>query len=207
MRPTWDESFMLQAMVAATRSSCLVRRVGAALVRNKRVIASGYNGAPPNIQTCLETEVCFYQDLAYKDSLNGHGTYEDLKEQRKDSCSAIHAEKNAINQCSEVGLSAVGSELYITNFPCPGCVRDAIIPNKIAGIVVWKDYLRNPLLTMDEFELSKHWLAQAGIRVRKLDFPEERIKEIFNQVLLVGLRTEYKFSPSIPLTVHKSALE
>lgn len=193
MRPTWDESFMVHAMIAATRSSCLVRQVGAVLVRDKRVIASGYNGAPPDVETCLDTHVCFYQDLAWKDHEKGLGSYEDLKEQRKDFCSAVHAEKNAINQCSRYGVPAQGCDLYITNFPCPGCVRDSIIPNKIASIVVWKEYLRNQLLTMDELELSKHWLQRAGIKVRKLDLPENRIKEIFSMALMVGNRTDYKF--------------
>lgn len=197
MRPTWDESHMLQAIIAATRSSCLVRHVGATLVKDKRVIASGYNGAPPDVETCLETKVCFYQNLAHEDSLKNLGAFDVLKEQRKDFCSAIHAEKNAFNQCTLRGVSPEGADLYITNFPCPGCVRDVIIPNKINGIIVWKEYLRNKLLTMDEYEVSKLWLERAGVKVRKLDFPKERMMEIFSYALEVGERTSYKF---IPLT-------
>lgn len=192
-RPEWDESFMIQAILAATRASCLVRHVGAALVKEKRVIASGYNGAPPDVETCLDKGACFYQNLAYEDSLKGLGTFEVLKEQRKEFCSAIHAEKNAINQCTKHGVSPQGAELYITNFPCPGCVRDAIIPNQIKSIVVWKEYLKNPLLTMDEYEVSNFWLRQAGVKVRKLDLRKERINEIFSQALSVGERTSYRF--------------
>ncbi len=197
MRPTWDESFMLKAMVSAIRSSCLVRPVGAVLVRDKREVASGYNGAPPNVETCLETSVCFYQDLAYKDSLLGHGTYEDLKDKRKQFCVAAHAEINTFAQCSLLGISAAGCSLYITNFPCPGCVRDVIIPNKISEIVVWKDYLRNPAITLDELTMSELWLQRAGIKVRRLKFSETRIRELFVQLLMAGERTDYKF---IPLT-------
>lgn len=195
-RPTWDESFMLQAIMAATRGSCLVRYVGAVLVKEKRVIASGYNGAPPGVETCLETQVCFYQDLAHQDSLKGLGSYALLKEQRKDSCSAVHAEKNACAQCSRFGTSALGSVLFITNFPCPGCVRDAVIPNGISEVVVWKEYLQNPILTMDELELSKFWLGQAKIPVRKLELSQERLREIFNLALSVGDRLPYRFQPT-----------
>lgn len=204
MRPTWDETFMFQAMVASTRSNCLIRHVGATLVLDKRVVATGYNGAPPNVETCLEKQVCFYQDLAYQDSLTGLGTYEVLKEQRKEFCSVIHAEKNVYNQCSLHGVSARGGILYCTNYPCPGCVRDVIIPNFTSEVVVWKDYIRQPLLTMDEYQLSKHWLVQAGVKLRKFDFPEKRIKEIFGMMLTTGLRTDYKF---VPLTVAKTAAQ
>ena len=195
MRPSWDESFMLQAMVAALRSSCLVRSVGAVLVRDLRVIASGYNGAGPGIETCLDTGVCFYQDLAYQDSLKGLGRFEQLKEERKGFCSAVHAEKNAFNQCSRYGVSAQGASLYTTNFPCPGCARDVIVPNGVREIVVLKDYLENPLLTMDEYRVSEYWLGQAKIPVRKLDFSEERLKELLSTLLVVGNRSEYRFRP------------
>lgn len=195
MRPSWDESFMLQAMVAALRSSCLVRSVGAVLVRDLRVIASGYNGAGPGIETCLDAGVCFYQDLAYQDSLKGLGRFEQLKEERKGFCSAVHAEKNAFNQCSRYGVSAQGASLYTTNFPCPGCARDVIVPNGVREIVVLKDYLENPLLTMDEYRVSEYWLGQAKIPVRKLDFSEERLKELLSTLLVVGNRSEYRFRP------------
>lgn len=199
MRPSWDESFMVQAILAATRGSCLVRYVGAVLVRDKRIIASGYNGAPPGVETCLETEVCFYQDLAYQDSLKGLGTYEVMKEQRKSFCSAVHAEMNAKNQCSKFGISAAGSSLFVTSYPCPGCVKDVIIPNALSEVVVWQDYLSNPLLTMDEYAVSEYWLKQAKIPVRKLDLSHERLQEIFALALSVGTRLPYRFVPITPV--------
>lgn len=192
-RPSWDEMFMLHAILAAVRSSCLVRRCGAVIVKEKRVIASGYNGAPPGVETCLKTGVCYYQDLAFQDSEKGIGRYEDLKEQRKEFCIVVHAEKNAIAQCSVHGVSAVGSSMYITNFPCPGCVRDAIIPNKIAKIFIWKDYLRNILLTKDEYSVSMDMLNQVGIEVVKLELVQERAMEIFQESLRGGDRLEYRF--------------
>jgi dCMP deaminase len=194
-RPTWEESFMLHAILTATRSSCLVRRCGAVLVRDKRIIASGYNGAPPGIETCLDTGVCFYQDLAYVDSIKGLGTYEHLKEERKEFCIVVHAEKNAFNQCSKLGIEAEGSILYSTNFPCPRCTIDVIVPNKIREIFVWKDFLSNPLLTMDEFKVSEHILKQAKIAVKKVELSEERIMEIIHESLNNGNRLPYRFDP------------
>ena len=193
MRPTWDEFHMLTAIVTATRSSCLVRQVGAALVKDKRIIASGYNGAPPSVESCLDTQVCFYQNLAHEDHLKGLGLYEELKEQRKEFCSAIHAEKNAVNQCTIHGVDPRGASLFITNFPCPGCVRDVIIPTSISEVVVWKEYLRNKLLTMDEYEVSNFWLRQKGISVRKMELSSSRMQEIFAMALMVGGRSSYQF--------------
>jgi dCMP deaminase len=198
-RPTWDEMFMLHAILAGIRSSCLVRQVGAVLVRDKRIIASGYNGAPPNVTTCLEKEECFYQRLAHDDAEKGLGAFDILKEERKAFCSAIHAEKNAVNQCSVNGVSAAGTTLYISNFPCPGCVRDTIIPNRIEKIVVWKEYLSNKILTHDEYTLSNFWLGQAGVKISKMDFSRERIERIFSMALFVGDRLPYRFTAPVTL--------
>jgi dCMP deaminase len=192
-RPSWDEMFMIHAILSAVRSSCLVRRCGAVIVKDKRIIASGYNGAPPGVETCLDTGVCFYQNLAFLDSENNVGKYEDLKEQRKEFCIVVHAEKNAIAQCSVHGVSPVGGSMYITNFPCPGCVRDAIIPNGIKKIFIWKDYLRNILLTKDEHGVSMHMLNQVGIEIIKLDLTNERMMTIFQESLRGGDRLEYIF--------------
>jgi dCMP deaminase len=192
-RPSWDEMFMTHAILAAIRSSCLIRRCGAVIVKEKRIIASGYNGAPPGVETCLDTGVCYYQNLAFLDSENGVGKYEDLKEQRKEFCIVVHAEKNAVAQCSVHGVSPVGGSMYITNFPCPGCVRDAIIPNKIAKIFIWKDYLSNILLTKDEHGVSMDMLNQVGIEVVKMELTKERAMEIFQESLRGGDRLEYRF--------------
>ena len=195
-RPSWNEAFMLHAILAATRSSCLVRQCGAVIVKEKRIIASGYNGAPPGVETCLQTGTCFYQGLAHQDSEKGLGQYKDIKEQRKDFCIVIHAEKNAVNQCSLCGISAAGTTMYITNFPCPRCVIDTIIPNKIAKIFVWKDYLRNKLLTMDEYSVSKSLLDESGIEIVKIDLSQKRMREIFELTFLVGDRLDYQFDSS-----------
>lgn len=198
-RPSWDERFMMDAIGAATRSSCLVRQVGAVIVVEKHVVASGYNGAPPDMESCLDTGTCYYQDMAYRNSVKTGKSYEDLKEEHKQFCKAIHAEKNAFNQCTRRGVKPEGGKLYITNFPCPPCVRDVVIPNKIAEVVIWKDYLKNPLLDDDEYTVSRRWLQEAEIPIRKMELSEGRIMQIAALMVSVGNRLPYQFQPTLVL--------
>ena len=192
-RPTWDEQHMLAAMRAATRSSCLIRAVGANLVRDNRSIATGYNGAPPHVESCLELEHCHYQKLAWQDSKNCGIDYDTLKEQYKPFCIAVHAEANAFGQSSRIGPTADGAILYITNFPCPRCVRDHIIVNRLKAVKVWKDYLSNPLMSVDERRESERLLGAAGIPLEIVDLSYGRIAELQRLEFVVGNRTEYKF--------------
>lgn len=194
-RPTWHEIHMFQAISCATRSSCLKRAVGAVLVRDKRIIASGYAGAAPNVTTCLDLNYCYYEDLAFQDAQKNVGTFENLREQYKPFCLAVHAEANALGQCSRFGISAEGAFLYITNYPCPNCVKDYIITNKLEGILVWKSYLSNPLLTCDELRASEKMLAMAGVSVKEVAISNERVLEIAKLMTRVGERTDYKFIP------------
>jgi dCMP deaminase len=195
IRPTWDEIHMVDAIRVATRSSCLVRPVGASLVRGNRVIASGYNGAPPGIKSCLDLGECFYQRIAFEDSKRGLGTYERLKEERKPLCIAVHAEVNALSQCAKYGPSSAGSTLYITNLPCPTCTRNEILAKGVVGVKVWKGYLANPLLTLDEKTATENLLKQANVPLMYVDLTQERMKEIFSLMLTVGDRTDYVFQP------------
>jgi dCMP deaminase len=194
-RPTWDEIHMLDAIRVSTRSSCLVRPVGASLVRENRVIASGYNGAPPGIKNCLDLGECFYQRIAFEDSKKGLGSYEQLKEERKPLCIAVHAEVNAQSQCAKYGPSSVGSTLYITNMSCPTCTRNEILAKGVVGVKVWKSYLANPILTLDEKTATENLLEQAGVPLSYVDLSEERMREIFSLMLSAGNRTDYIFQP------------
>jgi dCMP deaminase len=195
VRPTWDEIHMVDAIRSATRSTCLIRAVGASLVRGNRVIASGYNGAPPEIKSCLEMGECFYQRVAYEDSLKGLGSYEDLKESRKHLCIAVHGEVNACSQCAKFGPSSVGATLYTTNFPCPTCARNEILAKGIIAVKVWKGYLANPLLTLDEKTATENLLKEAGVPLTYVELSEERLREIFSLMFSVGNRTDYIFKP------------
>lgn len=197
-RPGWDEGFMIDAIRAATRSTCLKRAVGAVLVRDKRQIASGYAGAPPSKQegdSCLDLCHCYYEHIAWLDAQKGVGTFEQLREQRKYLCLAVHGESNALAQCARFGISAQGATLYITNFPCPNCVREHILATGITEVKYWKGYLQNPTLTTDEARESERLLRNQGIPFRRVDISNERIMEIAQLMTLVGERTEYKFTP------------
>jgi dCMP deaminase len=188
MRPTWDERFMIDALNASTRANCLVRHVGAVLAKNNRTVASGYNGAPPGIKTCLEIGECLYQVQAHEESVKTGQSFEILKELHKPFCIVIHAEKNVFRCCTDE--EAEGATLYVTCFPCFGCVRDVIVPKKIKRIIYWKNFLQ------EEYDRTVGLLNQVGIAIEKLKLSEERILEIHKQSLRAGDRLEYRFDPN-----------
>lgn len=110
-RPDWDTYFMEITKIVATRSSCLHRQVGAVLVRDKRILTTGYNGAPAGMAHCLELGGCLRDKMGFA-SGEGH-----------EYCRALHAEQNAVIQAAVTGLSIQGSTLYCTHSPCSLCAR------------------------------------------------------------------------------------
>ena len=191
-RPSWDEIFMFQAISCATRHTCLKRGVGAVLVRDKRIIATGYNGAAGGITSCLDLSYCYYEDLAWKEAEINGGNFTVMKENFKIYCQAVHAEANAMSQCSR--RDAENSILYITNHPCPKCVQDVIITNKLSAVRIWKDYLQNYALTIDEKRASERKLLEAGISMGYVMLSTKRIIEITDYMAkTVGERTSYRF--------------
>ena len=117
-RPGWDEYFLEIAHVVAKRSTCLRRKVGAVVVRDRRILTTGYNGAPSGLKHCEEIG-CMRDQLAVES-----GTRHEL-------CRALHSEMNAIIQAAQHGVSTKGATLYCTNQPCSVCARMLIN----AGIV------------------------------------------------------------------------
>lgn len=109
-RPSWDEYFLSIAQEAAKRSTCLRRQVGAVLVQDKRILATGYNGAPSGIKHCLDVG-CLREDLGVA---SGY---------RHELCRGLHAEQNAIIQAALHGVSLRGASLYCTHQPCSLCVK------------------------------------------------------------------------------------
>lgn len=110
-RPDWDSYFMDITKIVATRSSCLHRKVGAVLVRDKRILTTGYNGAPAGMAHCIELGGCKRDKMGFK-SGQGH-----------EFCRALHAEQNAVIQAAVVGLSIKGADLYCTHSPCTLCAK------------------------------------------------------------------------------------
>lgn len=191
-RPSWDEIMMFMAIAAAVRHSCLKRGVGAVLVKDKRIIGSGYNGAAGEITSCLELGYCYYEDLAWREFKNNGGDISVIKENFKIYCQAVHAEVNAMSQCSRD--EARGAVLYITNYPCPRCANDTIITNQFGMVKIWKGYLENPALTIDEKRASEKKFLEAGISVMFVGLNKARIAEIATYMAKnVGERTSYRF--------------
>jgi dCMP deaminase len=110
LRPSWHVYFLQLARQAATRSTCLRRQIGAVLVRDKRVLATGYNGAPRGVGHCLEVG-CLREQLGIPSG------------ERHELCRAIHAEQNAIIQAALHGVAIDGSMLYCTHQPCILCAK------------------------------------------------------------------------------------
>ncbi|HHX28585.1 MAG: deoxycytidylate deaminase [Bacillota bacterium] len=109
-RPGWDEYFMELAQVVAKRSTCLRRNVGAIVVKDKRVLATGYNGAPTGMAHCSEVG-CLRERLGIPSG------------ERVEMCRGLHAEQNALVQAARYGISLEGSVIYCTNQPCVTCAK------------------------------------------------------------------------------------
>lgn len=126
-RPSWDQYFMKMAELAASRSTCLRRQVGAVIVKERHVIATGYNGAPKGLPHCGEIGGCLRQQLGVPSG------------ERHELCRALHAEQNAIIQAATLAQSIEGATIYVTNQPCSICAK-MIINAGIRRIVVRDGY-------------------------------------------------------------------
>ncbi len=145
-RPSWHQYFMGITHLVAQRATCLRRQVGAVLVRDKRIIATGYNGAPANTSHCLDIG-CLREKMGIPSG------------QRHEICRGLHAEQNAIIQAALHGVSVEGSTLYCTNLPCLICTK-MLINARIVKI-----YYREGYADL----LSKDMLAEAGIVLEQTD--------------------------------------
>lgn len=125
-RPTWDEYFMDITHLVAKRSTCLRRQVGAILVKDKKILTTGYNGAPSRLKHCLDTG-CLREDLEIPSG------------ERHELCRGLHAEQNAIIQAAYHGVEIRGATLYCTNHPCIICSK-MIINSGIVRVVYEEGY-------------------------------------------------------------------
>lgn len=145
MRPDWDEYFMEIAHVVMKRSTCLRRQVGAVIVKDKRILATGYNGAPSGIAHCSEVG-------CLRDQMNVPSG------ERHELCRGLHAEQNAIIQAAMSGVSIKGSWMYVTHHPCSLCAK-MIINAGIKKVIYKGDY---------PDALAAALLDEAGVDVNKL---------------------------------------
>jgi dCMP deaminase len=145
-RPSWPEYFMAITKLVARRSTCLRRSVGAILVKERRILATGYNGAPAGLKHCEEVG-CLRENAAIPS-----GTRHEL-------CRGLHAEQNVIIQAAYHGISIHGAALFCTNKPCAICSKMLIN----AGIleIYFGDGYEDPL--------SDQMLAEAGVHLKRLE--------------------------------------
>ncbi len=148
----WDDRFMDLAQVISGWASCYKqnRKIGCVIVKNKRIMTTGYNGAPAGVKTCVERGECLREKLGIPS-----GTKHEL-------CYATHAEQNAIIQAAKLGVSIDGATLYCTHQPCAICTK-MIVNAGIKRIVYREGY-------PDEFALQI--IGESGIDIEKYE-PEE----------------------------------
>jgi len=146
LRPTWEEYFMDITHLVAKRSTCLRRQVGAVLVRDKKILATGYNGAPSGLEHCLEIG-CLRERLGIPSG------------ERHELCRGLHAEQNAIIQAAYHGVGIQGATLYCTNHPCIICSK-MIINAGIQKIIFEQGYADS---------LARQMLKESKVRVQKVN--------------------------------------
>lgn len=147
-RPSWDDYFARITVLVASRATCVRRKVGAILVLEKRILATGYNGAPQGLPHCLEIGC-----LREKEGIPSG--------ERHELCRGIHAEQNVIIQAARYGISIVGSTLYCTNLPCVICTK-MLINSGVKKICYGDGY---------PDKLSFAMLNEAGIELVKMESP------------------------------------
>jgi dCMP deaminase len=146
-RPSLDEYFLEIAFVVGKRSTCLQNKVGAVVVRDKRILSTGYNGAPNGMEHCLE--IGCIRDLEDIPS----GT-------QQEKCRAVHAEQNAIIQAAIHGVNVSGATIYCTHQPCILCTK-MIINSNIKRVVY-------AILCLDTDSLN--FFRAAGVEVEHMHF-------------------------------------
>jgi len=144
-RPSWEEYFLEMAGLVAKRSTCLRRSVGAVLVKDKRILATGYNGAPSGLKHCIEVG-CLRRKLNIPSG------------ERHELCRALHAEQNALIQASLYGISVKGSSLYSTCQPCVICAK-MLINAGIKEVIISKGY---------PDKLAMNFFKAARIKVKRV---------------------------------------
>jgi dCMP deaminase len=152
MRPSWDAYFMEITRVVASRSTCLRRKVGATIIKDKRILTTGYNGAPKGLAHCQEVG-CI---RAEKQVPSG---------ERHELCRALHAEQNAILQAALYGVSISGATVYCTTHPCVMCAK-MMINAGMKEVVISKSY---------PDQLAAELLEEAGVRVRYFSDAESEV--------------------------------
>ena len=126
IRPDWDTYFMAIAMMAAARSTCIRRHVGAVVTRHRQIVSTGYNGPPSGTAHCRDVG-CMREVLGVPSG------------ERSEICRGSHAESNAIAQAARMGIATDGTTLYCTHEPCSQCTK-VILNAGVAKVVYMHSY-------------------------------------------------------------------
>lgn len=137
---------MSMANLASKRSTCLRRQVGAVIVKDHQVLATGYNGAPKGLPNCCDINECLRQKLNIPSG------------QRHELCRAVHAENNAITQCAVNGVSCKDATLYVTTSPCSMCLKQIINAGiiRIVALEMYPDDLSREMLEFSNIKFEKY---------------------------------------------------
>jgi dCMP deaminase len=143
-RPSWDKYFLEISKLVSLRSTCMRRAVGVVLVKDKRILSTGYNGSPSGLKHCDEVG-CWRERLGVPSG------------ERAELCRGLHAEQNAIIQAAYHGVPIRGSILYSTNLPCSICVKMLINAGieKVIYLEGYPDQLAKQLLRESNIEVIK----------------------------------------------------
>ncbi len=150
-RPSWEEYFMDITRLVSKRSTCLRRHVGAILVKDKKILATGYNGAPSRLDHCLDVG-CLRQEKGIPSG------------ERHELCRGLHAEQNAIIQAAYHGVGIQGAVLFCTNHPCIICSK-MIINAGIHRIIYEEGYADR---------LAAEMLKESGIKIKRFGRSQPR---------------------------------
>lgn len=148
----WDNRFLNITFDVATWSSCVRHNVGCVIVRDKRIIATGYNGAPSGIETCKDRGFCYKNSLGINNGpLN---------------CFAVHAEQNALMQAAKLGISCEGATVYCTTQPCNICTKLLINAgiSKVVYVEEYKDEFRDKMLENLEPDRQIKFIQYEGFK-------------------------------------------
>lgn len=155
-RPDWDEYFLKMAYLVAERSTCVRHHVGAVIVRNKRVLTAGYNGAASGVKDCLQLG-CLRNEKGIPSG------------ERHEICRAIHAEQNAIIQAGLHGINIADSTVYCTHSPCILCAK-MLVNSRIKKFVTSGDYADKSFRALfKEARVEYETIKQPKLTVTKLD--------------------------------------
>lgn len=154
-RPDWDEYFLKMAYLVAERSTCLRHHVGAVIVRDKRILTTGYNGAASGVKDCIELG-CLREE---KNIPSG---------QRHEICRAIHAEQNAIIQAGLQGINIADSIIYCTHSPCILCAK-ILVNARIKRFITSGEYVDKGFVSL---------FKEAGVEYRRIHAPKLNITKL-----------------------------